>query len=54
MEIFMKITFTITSQNPVHVSFNIHVNGGLAGSLVLRVEEFEEFRRLLKPSKIYE
>lgn len=50
----IRVSFTIIEKNPVHIGFRVHVNGGLAGNLVLRVEEFEEFRKLVKPFKIYE
>ncbi len=46
-------TLTIYKMTPVHIYFQIHVNHALAGSIVLRLEEFEHFKECLKPEKIY-
>jgi len=50
----MKITLTITDKNPVHIRFNVHINGGLAGNLTLRNEEYEDFISRVKPDKVYD
>jgi len=47
-----KITITITKKTPVHITFQVFVNGGLSGSLILRNEEFDDFTERVKPEKI--
>lgn len=48
----MKITITIIKKSPVHITFQVFVNGALSGSLVLRNEEFSQFMEVLQPDKI--
>ncbi len=48
----MKITVTIMKKSPIHIHFNVFVNGALSGSLVLRNEEWEQFMAILQPEKI--
>lgn len=50
----MKISFTITNKTPVHISFSIHVNGGYAGSMTLRNEEWVQWCEITQPDKIYD
>lgn len=50
----MKISMTIFKKTPLHISFRVHVNGGLSGSLTLRNEEFEQFCEIIQPDKIYD
>lgn len=49
----MRISITITSKNPVHIRFNVFVNGALSGELTLRNEEWSQFMEVLQPDKIY-
>ena len=48
----MKISITITKKSPVHINFQVFVNGALSGSLVLRNEEFRPFMAVLQPDII--
>jgi hypothetical protein len=48
----MKITLTINKKTPVHITFQVFVNGALSGLLVLRNEEFEQFCEILQPDII--
>lgn len=48
----MKISITITKKTPVHITFQVFVNGALSGSLVLRNEEWEQFMAILQPDRI--
>lgn len=48
----MRITITITKKTPVHVTFYIFVNGGRAGEIILRNDEWQYFMELLQPDKI--
>lgn len=48
----MKIILTLTKKTPVHTTFQVFVNGGLSGSLILRNEEWEQFCELIKPERI--
>lgn len=48
----MKITLTITKKTPVHITFQVFVNGGLSGSLILRNEEFNQFCEIMQPDRI--
>jgi len=46
-----RVSYRITTQNPVHIRFSLWVNGGLIcppGGICLRVEEFEDFIERLK------
>lgn len=48
----MIITITVTKKNPIHITFQVFVNHGLSGSLILRNEEWGQFMAILQPDKI--
>ena len=44
----MRYSVEIDFQTSSHTKFRFFVNGGLAGGLVLRNEEFEDFKQRLE------
>lgn len=48
----MKISITIKKKNPAHITFQVFINGGLSGELILRNEEWEQFMEILQPNEI--
>ncbi len=47
-------TFIIEKKTPIHITFRIHVNHALAGTMTLRLEEYQHFYEALRPQKVYE
>lgn len=43
----MRIHLRVTDSNPAHTRFIVFVNGASAGNLVLRNDEFQEFREIV-------
>lgn len=48
----MKLSITIIEKNPIHTTFRVFVNGGMAGKLILREEECGEFITRMRPDVI--
>ncbi len=49
----MRVSLTVHHKSPSHVSFRVHVNGGLAGELVLRNDEYLDFVKKCDIDKVY-
>lgn len=50
----MRITLRVDTANAAHTRFTVFVNGGNAGALTLRREEFASFEALLSAQPLLE
>jgi len=50
----MRITINILKGNPAHITFDVFVNGGNSGTLILRQDEFHQFMEILQPDEIHD
>lgn len=48
----MKVSIQITKKTPVHIYFDVFINGARSGGLILRNEEWEQFMAILQPDTI--